>query len=236
MNPPDVSVLTPVYRSGITVDRAIRSALSQPVSVEVMCVDDYPLHPTVQQVYDPRVKWIVHEKNGGPGAALETAACAATGRYCIMLGDDDYLEPNCLDKLVKVLDDNPALAFAYGTTKFWGERSDEFRPNPFTKEEFYFHHASLNGYLWRRSLKEQHGLKYRDEIEVNGRWLGIQDWELILQLLHHGDGICLPDVRVLNYLLRKGRNADAVAEHKRKVMMSAMMRHPELKDEAMYAL
>lgn|GEM_PF-3997925 len=228
----DVSVLIPVYRADLTINRAIRSALAQSVPVEVICVDDCPDHRTHRTygVMDG-VLWFNHVNNAGPGAALETAANEARGRYCLMLGDDDWLEPGCLLPLVHAMNNQPALAFAYGATQYHGQRSDLHQPLAFRRDDFYHHFPALYAYLWRREWKEQYGLRYQDEVFA-GRWLGAPDWDMALQLLRWGDGLALPDVTVLNHVLRQGRMTEIVRAGAAQVMASMRARHPELSEDA----
>lgn len=56
---------------------------------------------------DTRI-FVIHKKNGGTCEARNTGLAATTGE-CLMFADgDDWLEPDCVEYLVKLLEDNDA--------------------------------------------------------------------------------------------------------------------------------
>lgn len=228
---PDVSVLIAAYNCEHTIRRAVRSALDQDgVSIEVCIGFDAGPEASwqaVKQQADHAVYVLSSKTNRGPGAMMQECARWARGRYLILLGDDDWLEPGALQPLVHALDTDTSLSMAYGATKFWGRRSDRYTPPPFSRDDFYTGFPSLYGYLYRREGWERSD-GYRDEFEADGRWLGAPDWDMALQVLEQGSGICLPDVLVLNHLLAPGRMTEIVGRRGGDVLASMKARHPKL--------
>ena len=89
-----LSILMPVYNERATLPSALKEVLNVdfPCEVEIVVVDDgstdgtRDLYPSLTD--DPRVKLVMHERNRGKGAAIRTAATAATGDYVIMYDAD----------------------------------------------------------------------------------------------------------------------------------------------------
>jgi glycosyltransferase involved in cell wall biosynthesis len=84
----------PVYNEQATLAAALKEVLNVefPCEVEVVVVDDGSTDGS-RELYssltdDPRVKVHLHERNRGKGAAIRTAAAAATGDYVIMYDAD----------------------------------------------------------------------------------------------------------------------------------------------------
>jgi dolichol-phosphate hexosyltransferase len=89
-----LSILMPVYNEQATLAAALKEVLNVefPCEVEVVVVDDGSTDGS-RELYssltdDPRVKVHLHERNRGKGAAIRTAAAAATGDYVIMYDAD----------------------------------------------------------------------------------------------------------------------------------------------------
>jgi dolichol-phosphate hexosyltransferase len=88
-----LSILMPVYNEVATVRTAVDEVLAvdYPCEIELVIVDDGSTDGT-RDCYDglrePRVRVLLHEHNRGKGAAIRTAAEAATGTYVIMCDAD----------------------------------------------------------------------------------------------------------------------------------------------------
>lgn len=100
-----VTVIIAAYNAQVTVARAIRSAVSQPETVEVIVVDDASSDDTRDLVEaeicrDARVRLIRQEVNQGPAAARNRALKAATSDYLAVLDSDDVFLPGRLGRLL----------------------------------------------------------------------------------------------------------------------------------------
>src|SRR5690349_24094801 len=116
---PKVSVVVPNYNYARFLDLRIRSLLNQTFTdFELIIADDGSTDGSQDVIRkytgDPRVKPVFYTKNSGliyqrwnDGAAL------ARGEYLIFPGSDDSAEPTLLERLVKVLDENPSVGLAY---------------------------------------------------------------------------------------------------------------------------
>ena len=118
-----LSILMPVYNECATLASAVKDVLNVnfPCEFELVIVDDgstdgtRDLYPSLTD--DSRVRLILHERNRGKGAAIRTAAAAATGDYVIMCDADLEYSPAEIPSLLA-----PVLAgdaeVVYGTRTF----------------------------------------------------------------------------------------------------------------------
>lgn len=135
-----VTVVIAAYNAQASLARAIRSALEQPETSELIVVDDASGDETCtvaqeQADRDPRVQLIRQSENQGPAAARNRALDAATGDYIAVLDSDDVFLPGRLGLLLscpssEIVADN--IAFVNDTTlgqalaRDWSEISPVF--------------------------------------------------------------------------------------------------------------
>ncbi len=105
-NPPNVSIIIPVYNDEKRVAEAIESALAQTLKdVEVIVVDDGSTDGT-REVIRRYEEQIVHirQKNSGPAVARNAGIRAAKGKYVCFLDSDDLVTPGKCAVQVDFLD------------------------------------------------------------------------------------------------------------------------------------
>lgn len=102
---PKVSVIIPVYNAEAFLRSSLDSVLSQSIGdLEVLCTDDGSLDQSlvILQEYaakDSRVR-VFCQENKGAGPARNLALSNACGEYVVFMdGDDNYPEPDTLEKL-----------------------------------------------------------------------------------------------------------------------------------------
>ena len=118
-----LSILMPVYNERATLTSAVKEALNidYPCEIELVIVDDGStdgtgeLYPSLTE--DPRVQIHLHERNQGKGAAIRTAATAATGDYVIMCDADLEYSPADIPSLLRPVIGGQADV-VYGTRTF----------------------------------------------------------------------------------------------------------------------
>lgn len=115
-----VSVIIPAFNREGTIGRAVASVRGSAVgSYEVIVVDDGSSDRTADRAQEAvddihggtgRVLW---QTNAGPGAARNTGAKVARGRYLAFLDSDDFWYPQTLSACIEALDgpEQPALVF-----------------------------------------------------------------------------------------------------------------------------
>ncbi|MEJ7759428.1 MAG: glycosyltransferase [Gemmatimonadaceae bacterium] len=112
---PLFSVLVASYCNGPYLEAAVESVLRQSyANWELVIVDDASTDNSVdvlsQWRTDPRVRVMTHAVNQGAGAAFATAAAAASGELMGMLGADDALTANALEKMADAHARHPAAS------------------------------------------------------------------------------------------------------------------------------
>jgi len=117
MNTPLVSVIIPTYSGADFLGEAIQSVLEQTYpNFELIVVNDASPDNTEEIVKifdDPRLKYIVHEKNSGVGQARYTGLQASKGEIIFLLDQDDYFHPEKLHSHVAFLENHPDVGFTY---------------------------------------------------------------------------------------------------------------------------
>jgi len=128
---PTLSILMPVYDERPTFETALERLLEAelPVDFEVVVVDDGSTDGTRElfgaERWPAHVRFVLHERNRGKGAALRTGMAEAHGRYCAILDADLEYDPNDLATMLPPLLDGRAGA-VFGVRAFDGYNSHSF--------------------------------------------------------------------------------------------------------------
>ena len=113
MSKPTVSVIIPTYNRAHLLKRTIKSVLNQTFQdFELLLVDDGSTDNTKELVYDfvrndSRIKYIWQENSGGPAKPINTGINQSNGVYITILGSDDEILPEKLEKQVAKFNSAP---------------------------------------------------------------------------------------------------------------------------------
>ncbi len=171
------SVIVPVYNVADYLPVCVDSLLAQGRGDwELILVDDGSTDgksPALCDSYGaahPDLIRVIHQPNGGLGAARNTGIEAARGDYLLFVDSDDSLEPDSLKKLSDCVDRSGAdmVIFHYCYVSEAGERPGEPRLSPVTGEpltlqsapELLLDSPSACFRLWKRELFLQSGLRF----------------------------------------------------------------------------
>lgn len=104
---PKISIIVPVYKSELYLNRCIDSILNQSYNdIELLLIDDGSpdLCPKICDEYaakDKRIK-VIHKTNGGVAAARNTGLEIASGEYITFVDSDDWIEPNMYQSMMEI--------------------------------------------------------------------------------------------------------------------------------------
>ena len=113
---PIVSIIIPVYKVEPYIIKCIDSVLHQNYRfLEIILVDDKTPDNSMQMAidyieqsklhHDLHFKYVKHDCNRGLSAARNTGIDAATGEYLFFLDSDDEITSDCIEKLVKEVEE-----------------------------------------------------------------------------------------------------------------------------------
>ena len=151
-----VSIYIPAYNAKKTIDRAIQSALNQTYrDFDIVICNDGSTDGTgehLDMMYGDHQKiQIIHQSNGGIGAASNACIRAARGMYILQLDSDDELLPDAIATLLPEIRRDPQVSCVYGRHYKWNQEKDSLEeawhyPN-FTRERMLHgmivHHPRL---------------------------------------------------------------------------------------------
>jgi glycosyltransferase involved in cell wall biosynthesis len=119
-----VSVVVPTFNSGAWIDETLDSVRAQSYRpIEVIVVDNGSTDDTLERVSrDPRVR-VVRVAERGAGATRSAGIDAARGEFLQFLDSDDLLEPDKIERQLRLLDET-------GADVAWGPFWVYARPEP----------------------------------------------------------------------------------------------------------
>lgn len=214
-----VSVIVPVYQVSNYVERCIRSVMAQTYSdIECIIVDDATKDDSIEKCetliteYDGPILFqiIHHEQNRGLSAARNTGFDAANGEYVYFLDSDDYITPDCIEKLVSVIKDDPTIEMVQGNSLMISDGKEStlgkikqpirISNNDDARQEFY-NNRNIYISVWNRLLKKS----FVEENELYCReGLVFEDLLWVFYLMKHLKKAYLYEGTTYYYCLRQG--------------------------------
>src|SRR6266567_1020680 len=104
-----LTIIIPVFNEGKTVGKLLKNVLSTklPVNkIEYIIVDDGSTDNSIKEIKSLKSKKVIlilHKKNRGKGAAIQTGLKKATGDYIIIQDADLEYNPKDIAKLIKAV-------------------------------------------------------------------------------------------------------------------------------------
>lgn len=183
---PLISIIIPVYNvSRKYLSECLDSILNQTYqNFEICLADDCSpseeTRTTLKEyaLKDKRIKVCFREKNGHISEASNSALAMATGEFVGMMDNDDFLMPQALNEIVRVLNENRDLDFIYtdeDKIDLEGNRSDpQFKPD-LALDKLYGGNYICHFNIVRREIMEKIG-GFRKGYE------GAQDFDLFIRI------------------------------------------------------
>lgn len=175
---PDVSVIVAVYNTGDLLPTTLASLAGQTLDssrVQVVLVDDGSTDASAAIIdefaasYPGPVATLHQENSGGPAAPFNRGLELATGRYVFFLGSDDHLWDEALERLVAAADawESDVVFGRIVGLSGHGVATRVYRQGTTRDLDLYtslLPYALSNSKLFRRSLVEDLGLRYREDM------------------------------------------------------------------------
>ena len=125
-----LSILMPVYNEEERVADAVKQALdvTYPCEIELVVVDDGSRDRTAEVLAglsNERLNVVLHERNKGKGAAIQTAVQHASGDYMVILDADLEYDPQDIPRLLEPVLDGRAT-IVYGNRTFGSHSAFSF--------------------------------------------------------------------------------------------------------------
>lgn len=139
---PFFSIVLPVYNVEKYLDRCVNSILKQNYDdYEIILVDDGSKDSCGQLCdewtkKDSRIKTI-HKENAGLGYARNTGLEAAQGKYVFFLDSDDYIRPDMLYEVWKVIQMDKAEAVFFGFERIDKNGNSVLQLRPCPEKKLY---------------------------------------------------------------------------------------------------
>ena len=184
MNPPQISVIIPVFNVEKFLPQCLDSVTGQTFAdIEIICVNDGSTDksPEILSRYadrDPRIR-IISRTNGGLSAARNAGLKIARGKYIFFIDSDDWIEPNTLEKLFATAESTGADLTCVHFRAFAETENDKRQANG---KQSYFDqseqtpegcrplsdnplkiHVVVNGKLHKKSIIEKFSLSFPHE-------------------------------------------------------------------------
>lgn len=188
-----VTVLIPTHNRAELLLETLESILNQTRRPdEVIIINDGSTDDTVARLepYQDEVQ-ILTQKNSGKSVALNNALSVARGDLIWVFDDDDIAEPDALETLIRLLEDDAEADFAYG-------RHDRFEILPCGRTKWqdtgYWQNCPQEDFLFESLLDmfaHQPGMLVRKSLyDRAGRFdeklVRSQDYDMLVRLARYG--------------------------------------------------
>lgn len=181
-NGPLVSVVTPFYNHGKTIEETVATVLGQTFqNFEYIIVNDGSSDEFSNDVFakikDEKITKI-NQKNSGVAQARNNGIFKARGKYILCLDSDDKIDPTYLEKAVTIFESNPHIDIVYSDMQFFGLEEKIYKEPDFDPRMLFNNNIITTASVFRRRAWEKVG-GYKSKI-------GFEDWEFWINLVENG--------------------------------------------------
>ncbi len=130
-----VSIISPAFNAGNTIDATIRSVIAQTYSNwEMLIADDCSKDDTIERAkswtQDSRVSLLINKENMGPAHTRNRLLQKAKGRYIAFLDTDDEWLPTKLEEQLELMRLTGAGICGSGYTRRFTDKTIDLIPSP----------------------------------------------------------------------------------------------------------
>ena len=222
-----VSVVIPCYNQGAYLAEALESVISQSYKEwECIIINDGSSDQTeeIALVFtekDGRIRYISQE-NAGVISARNRAIASSNGEFVLPLDADDTIAPFYLEKVVRVLQTDPACKIVYGKGWLTGEKNEPFLLPPFSIKGLLRDNCIFNSAVFRRQDFDAVG-GYNSNMKT-----GYEDWNLWLSLLEDGGYAHQLEETVYFYRILPHSRTSGADRNEEQLRLQIISNHPRL--------
>jgi glycosyltransferase involved in cell wall biosynthesis len=220
----EVTVVITCFNYGRFLGEAVTSALDQEGGApRVVVVDDGSTERETIEALDrlPEEIEVVRQQRAGVGAARNAGLSRVETPYVLVLDADDRLTRDALLVLRERLERDPALGFAYGRMRFFGDWEGELRFPPYDAYALLYRHTIGLSALMRREVVDATG-------GFDPAFEHFEDWELWVNALAHGWRGAQVDAVTVEYRRHGGSKQGADRRRYRQMFQALRRKHASL--------
>ena len=144
-----VSIIIPAYNTEKYIGNCIESVIKQTYhNLEVIIVNDGSEDNTLEIITKARLRdnriVVINQENNGPSAARNAGLKICRGDYVFFLDSDDWLSPNCIEKLISIEKKKKGDIIFFDYYKNFAGKDIEH----FTYKKDFYYRVSKNSALW----------------------------------------------------------------------------------------
>ena len=214
-----ISEIVPVYNADKYLEKCIDSILGQTYkNMEIILVDDgstdnSPLILDEYAAKDCRIR-VIHKPNGGAVSARNAGLQIARGEYVGFVDSDDWIEPDYLEKMVKIQRDTAVDIVVTSHFHDIGEDanivSSNFQTGIYTKEQIlptllysgHFFEYGLQPHMVTKLFRKEILLK--TQMCVDGRIVIGEDAAVVYPSVLEAEKIYISDICGYHYVQHSG--------------------------------
>ncbi len=249
---PKVSVIIPVYNAEKRIERTVQSVLAQTDDdFELILVNDGSKDSSAEicnhfAKVDARVR-VVHQENGGPGAARNRGIIEAQGRYLAFVDADDTVERDWLERMLTLQTGSNADLVCCGYNKVVTRdghvsKLQSYKPRPQiyqSRNEIRenIEHILSGGFfnslcnkLYLRQIIVEHGVLMEENLPLG------EDVLFNLEYLAEYDTVQFADISCYNYVVHQDSTTHRFRHDKYELLDSIVTRKREILHRSGYDL
>lgn len=160
---PLVSIIIPIYNGENYIDKSLNTILNQTYkNIEVILIDDESKDNSskILQEYSKKYKFIkvITQKNSGQAIARNNGIKKSTGDYITFVDQDDYIDLDYIETLVKNIGNNDILITGYNRV----DENDKilYQKIPQNEEWSKYKYCSSWSKLYSNSFIKKHNIEF----------------------------------------------------------------------------
>lgn len=210
----DISVIVPVYNVEQLVERCLDSLINQTLkNIEIIVINDGSTDGSLDIVKQYSIKYpnlvkLIEQENAGLSETRNKGIDLSSGKYIYFIDSDDYIEPQTLDTLLKIAQENNAdyVIDGFNTVEENGDFIAKFHVefaiynqvfNPMDHKEAFLIHNAVWNRLYSTTMLKDNALRFMPDI-----WY--EDLLFTRQVLLHSKRAVITNNYFLNYVQREG--------------------------------